>query len=213
MKIVLLFCITIFMVINTKNNGIKGEVVCFGDSITHGAHVDGQSWVYFLSQEHPGINFINAGRNGRKTSDKDELLPVLRKYPHADYFLILFGVNDLKNGNDSLVENCVKNVQWMIDKIKESDANTKIVILAPTDINLKTMSPLNVGKKYNENTKRSLYTLENRYKSLADKDSLGFISLLHTVSFPNYVDGLHPDINGQKEIAAAVWKGLIKLYK
>jgi lysophospholipase L1-like esterase len=75
------------------------------------------------------------------------------------------------------------------------------------------MSPLNVGKKYNENTKRSLYTLENRYKSLADKDSLGFISLLHTVSFPNYVDGLHPDINGQKEIAAAVWKGLIKLYK
>ena len=203
----------IIMAVNISNNGIKGEVVCFGDSITHGAHVNGQSWVYYLSEEHPDVNFIKAGHNGRKTSDKGELLPVLRKYPHADYFLIFLGVNDLKNGNDSLVENCVKNIQWMIDKIKESYKNTKIVIMAPTDINLKTMSPLNVGKKYNENTKRSLVELEQKYKTLAAEDSLGFISLLHAVSPPNYVDGLHPDIKGQKEIAAAVWKGLIKLYK
>ena len=49
----------------TFNDGIKGTVVCFGDSITHGAKVDGHSWVYFLSKEHKDINFINEGRNGR----------------------------------------------------------------------------------------------------------------------------------------------------
>ena len=30
----------------TRQN-IQGTVVCFGDSITHGAHVNGHSWVYF----------------------------------------------------------------------------------------------------------------------------------------------------------------------
>ena len=179
------------------NDRIKGTVVCFGDSITHGALVDGHSWVYFLSQDHKNINFINAGRNGRKTSDKEELIPVLKKNPDADYFLIFLGVNDLKNGNDSMINNCVENMQWMVDKIHQANDKTKIVILAPTDINLKTMNEINVKKKYSE---------------LAKQDSLGFISLFKTVSLPNYVDGLHPDTTGQKQIAKAIWAGLNKLF-
>ncbi len=158
------------------------------------------------------MNFINEGRNGRKTSDKNEILPVLKKYPASDYFLIFLGVNDLKNGNDSMVNQCVDNMEWMISKIKETNKKTKIVILAPSDINLKTMSQLNVKKKYNENTKSSLVELKNKYKGLAEKDSLGFISLLKTVSPPNYVDGLHPDEKGQQQIADAVWKGLKEIY-
>ena len=191
---------------------IKGKVVCFGDSITYGAKVNRHSWVYYLSKDYPKINFVNAGRKGRKTSDKKEILPVLKNNPNADYFIIFLGVNDLKNGNDSLVDECVKNMQWMIKKVKETNSKTKIVILAPTSINLKTMSPLNVKKKYNENTQESLIKLENRYYDLAKKDHLGFISLLHTVSPPNYVDGLHPTIKGQKQIETAVWKGINRLY-
>jgi hypothetical protein len=56
---------------------IHGQVVCFGDSITYGAQADGQSWVSFLSKEHADIDFINAGRSGRKTFDKKDLLTVL----------------------------------------------------------------------------------------------------------------------------------------
>ena len=194
----------------TPGNGIEGTIVCFGDSITHGAKVNGHSWVYFLSKEHKDVNFINAGRNGRKTSDKKELLPVLKQYPDADYYIIFLGVNDLKNGNDSMVNQCVENMEWMINKIKETDKKTKIVILAPTDINLNTMSQLNVNKKYNENTKSSLVKLEKKYKELAKENDLGFISLLKTVSSPNYVDGLHPDEKGQQQIADAIWNGLEK---
>ncbi len=196
----------------TLNNGVKGTVVCFGDSITHGAKVNGHSWVFFLSKQHKNVNFINEGRNGRRTSDKKELLPVLKKYPDADYYLIFLGVNDLKNGNDSMVNQCVENMEWMINKIKETNKKTKIVILAPTDINLNTMSQLNVKKKYNGNTKSSLIKLEKKYKELAKEDKLGFISLLKTVSPPNYVDGLHPDEKGQKQIADTVWNRLDKLY-
>lgn len=198
------------IIIAAFNNKQK-QIVCFGDSITYGAQVDGHSWVYFLSQEHPDIDFVNAGRSGRKTSDKAELLPVLKKYPDANDYLIFLGVNDLKNGNDSMVNSCVENMQWMINQIRKLNATAKIIILAPSDINLKTMNDINKKKEYNENTKRSLYKLEKRYKKLAVNQQINFISLLHVVSKPNYADGLHPNIAGQKEIANAVWKGLNKI--
>lgn len=190
---------------------IGGQVVCFGDSITFGANVEGHSWVWYLSNRHQGINFVNAGRSGRKTADKEELLPVLHKYPSANYYLIFLGVNDLKDGNDTMVNNCVTNVKWMIGKIRETAPGAKIVILSPTDINVKTMSAINVQKKYNQNTHNSLGSLEKKYKDLAKENNLGFISLLHSVSKSNYVDGLHPNEKGQIEIANTVWKRLNKI--
>lgn len=207
--LVLISCIVTIGVTGFKK--IHGEVVCFGDSITYGAQVDGHSWVYFLSKKHPDIDFINAGRSGRKTADTTELLPVLKKYPNAKDYLIFLGVNDLKNGNDSMVHNCIENMQWMINEIRKVNSDAKIVILAPTDINLKTMNDINRKKKYNQNTKRSLYILAKKYKLLAVEQQINFISLLHVVSKPNYADGLHPNVAGQKQIANAVWKGLRKL--
>jgi len=205
--------LSVLFIAMTFSGSIKGKVVCFGDSITYGAKVNGHSWVYFLSKEHKDITIINAGKKGRKTADKEQIMPVLKENPDADYFLIFLGVNDLKDGNDSLVNVCVDNMKWMVDKIRENNSKTKIVLLAPTDINLKTMSALNQKKKYNENTKRSLKNLETRYKELAKKESIRFISLLNAVSPSNYADGLHPNLNGQKQIADAVWKGLNKLFK
>lgn len=202
----------IFLAMNF-NNSTKEKIVCFGDSITHGAKVNGRSWVYILSKEHRKFDFINEGRNGRKTSDKEELLPILGKYPDANYFLIFLGVNDLKNGNDSLVNLCVENMKWMIEKIRRSNNKAKIVILSPTRINLKTMSPLNIGKKYNENTQKSLIKLEKQYRELATEDSIEFITLLNIVSPQNYVDGLHPNEIGQQEIAKKIWFGLNKIFK
>jgi acyl-CoA thioesterase I len=208
----LIIGLTIAFVAMSFKNTIHGRIVCFGDSITYGALVDGHSWVYFLSQKHSEVNFINAGRSGRKTSDKEELLPVLKRYPSADYYLIFLGVNDLKDGTDSMIDSCIVNMKWMITEIKNSYANANIVILAPTDINLQAMNETNVKKKYNENTKQSLYKLETKYKALAKEEQVGFLSLLHSVSKSNYVDGLHPNIEGQKQIAKAVWIGLNKLF-
>lgn len=187
------------------------QVVCFGDSITFGGQVDGKSWVHFLSTDHSGIEFINAGRSGRKTSDTKELWPVLEKYPNADAYLIFLGVNDLKDGTDSMVNQCVSNLKWMIGEIRKTNSKAKVVIMAPTDINLETMNDINKNKKYNQNTKQSLYKLEKEYQQLAKEEHVKFISLLHAVSAPNYTDGLHPNVEGQKEIAATVWKKFKKL--
>ena len=208
-SLIIIGCVAAMVITGFRN--IHGQVVCFGDSITYGAKVDGRSWVYFLKQDHPDIDFVNAGRSGRKTSDKEELLPVLKKYPNANNYLIFLGVNDLKNGNDSMVNSCVENMQWMINEIKKVNSKAKIVILAPIDISLQTMDEININKKYNENTEQSLYRLEKRYKQLAVEQHIEFISLLNAVSKSKYVDGVHPNIEGQQEIAKAVWKGLKKL--
>lgn len=196
---------------SVMSSGIKSPLVCFGDSITHGAKVNGHSWVYLLSKEHKDVAFINEGRNGRRTSDREEILPVLKKYNQAGTFLIFLGVNDLKNGNDSMVDDCVTDMKWMIKKVRQYDRAAEIVILAPCRIDLKEMSPLNVRKKYNENTERSLVILEKQYGRLAQEESVGFISLLNAVTPGNYVDGLHPNLAGQQEIADAVWRGLERL--
>jgi lysophospholipase L1-like esterase len=197
----------------TLGQPLQGKVICFGDSITYGAKVDGDSWVWFLQQaDHPGVQFINEGRSGRKTADRKELLPVLAKYPDASCYLLFLGVNDLKNGNDSMVASCVSNMKWMIGKIRSADPGARIVLLAPTDINISIMTSLNKRKQYNENTRRSLALLEKKYRQLATREHTGFISLLHVVSGPDYADGLHPNVAGQRQIAAAVWKGLHQLY-
>ncbi|MEO5910520.1 MAG: SGNH/GDSL hydrolase family protein [Pelobium sp.] len=203
----ILSLVGIFLVAFTKDQ-IKKQVVCFGDSITFGAKVDGHSWVSYLKEQHPEIDFVNAGRSGRKTADKKELLPVLEKYSNADEYLIFLGVNDLKDGTDSMVADCVNNMKWMVEEIKKVNPNAKIVILSPTYINTKTMDAVNVKKLYNENTKKSLRHLKKAYHHLAKQEFVGFLSLLHAVNKNNFADGLHPNATGQKEIAELVWKKL-----
>jgi acyl-CoA thioesterase I len=192
---------------------IKGKVLCFGDSITHGAGSEENGWVEQINKKSDSVTFINAGRNGRKTSDKKQLLPILKKYQDIDYVLFLLGVNDLKDGNDSMVETCVNNMQWMIDRVREKNKNIKIVIMAPCSLSFEKMSELNKKKKYNTNTEKSLIKLGAKYKELAAKNSAWFIDLFNTVSLKNFLDGVHPNTKGYKQISDVVWKRLNEIFK
>lgn len=214
-NILLIFLVTVSITIAfaLRESNLKGKIVCFGDSITYGASVEGNGWPEQLSKMSDSLKVVNAGRKGRKTSDKNELLPVLQNNKDADYFVFLLGVNDLKDGNDSLVNECVNNMKWMIKETKKEIPNVKIVLMAPCGINLETMSELNRSKKYNQNTAASLIKLETKYSELAENESVGFISLLKTVSSKNYLDGIHPTIAGYAEITLKVWSELNKIFK
>ena len=192
---------------------IKGRVLCFGDSITNGAGADGNGWVEQINMKSDSVIFINAGRNGRKTSDKKQLLPILEKYHDIDYVLFLLGVNDLKDGNDSMVAVCVNNMQWMIDRVREKNKNIKIVIMAPCSLSFEKMSEINKNKKYNTNTEKSLIKLGVKYKELAVKNSVWFIDLFNAVSTENFLDGVHPNVKGYKQISDVVWRRLNEMFK
>jgi acyl-CoA thioesterase-1 len=190
------------------NYTTKPSVVCYVDSITHGAMVDGHSWVYHLSNEHAECEFLNEGRNGRKTSDTAEFLEVVRRHMDADVYVMFIGVNDLKDGTDELVERCVKNMRYMINVVSKLHVRAKLLLVSPPRISLSNMSEENRRKLYNENTQVSLMKLDERYRELASEEGVGFVSLLDVLSPGDYVDGLHPNEMGQKKIAKAIWKEL-----
>jgi len=217
MKTNLLIAFVIIIVLafafEIQQKQIKGKIVCFGDSITYGASYEGNGWPEQLDKMSDSISVINAGRKGRKTSDKNELLPVIEANKDADYFLFLLGVNDLKDGNDSLVNCCIVNMKWMIEKVKDEIPNARIVLMAPSRINLEEMAELNREKKYNENTFNSLIKLEERYKKLAKEESVEFVSLFDIVSPRNLFDGIHPNIEGYSEITKKIWSELNRIYQ
>lgn len=210
LSLLLIIVLSSFMMLSQKS---KYKIVCFGDSITYGAGVEGNGWVEQIVKKTDKLLMINEGRKGRKTSDKKELLPILEKYPDADLFIILLGVNDLKDGNDSLVNECVSNIKWMIEEIKNKVPKAKILLMSPCNINLETMSDINKQKKYNENTYNSLIKLEKEYSKIADEEELYFLSLFNVVSPQNFWDGLHPDIKGHQEIAEKVFEKLNAIIK
>ncbi len=189
----------------------KYKIICFGDSITYGAGVEGKGWVEQIANKSDKINIINEGRKGRKTSDKEELITILESNSKINLVTILLGVNDLKNGNDSLVNLCVENIKWMIKRIKEKDPSIKILLISPCNINLETISDINKKKLYNENTVESLIKLEERYRKLAEEEGIYFTSLFNIVSPPNFLDGLHPNLEGHKEIAEKLWIEIKKI--
>ena len=191
----------------------KKTVVCFGDSITYGALVDGHSWVWYLQQQKDSpLSYINAGRSGRRTSDRKELPPVLEKYPDASMYVFFLGVNDLKDGNDSMVSSCLDNMQWMIDQVHNKAPQAKVLLLAPADINTKEMNEINKKKLYNENTRSSLKALAAGYKTLAEKNNADYLSLLKVVPKHAYADGLHPNAEGQEALFEAINKKINEYY-
>lgn len=189
----------------------KKVIVCFGDSITHGAQVQGHSWVWHLQQNQKGTayTYINAGRSGRKTADKEELMPVLAGHPDAEMFVFFLGVNDLKNGNDAMVDSCIENMEWMIDQVRNKAPQAKILLLSPCDINTEIMNKINKEKLYNENTRRSLRKLAKGYRELARLEKTGFMSLIEVVPRLAYADGLHPNKEGQQALYQAISKKIL----
>jgi len=183
----------------------SGKVFCFGDSITHAG---GHGWVEMIGERHPGVTMVNAGRSGRKTSDRDELAEPLSANLDSAWVLFFLGVNDLKNGTPEMVRGCVGNMDWLISRVREQAPGARIVLMAPTGLSLGRINKINREKNYNRMTQDSLELMEKEYRELAARKGVEFLSLLNAVSPENFYDGLHPDQAGQQEIADAVWRGL-----
>lgn len=206
-----LFSVTVGIVVSAfflQSGKVKGKIVCFGDSITFGALVEGNGWPEQLANLSDEIIVVNKGRKGRKTTDLKELRPVIESNKDADYFLFLLGVNDLKDGNDSLVALCVDNMKLMIEDVKKEIPQARIFLISPCAINLNTMTELNRNKKYNQNTLSSLIKLDQKYLQLAEEESTRFISLLNIVSSNNFLDGIHPNSDGYAQITQKIWSEL-----
>ena len=183
------------------------RIICFGDSIT--ANEDG--WVKMVN-DNPKYETINCGKNGRRAIGcVNELAPYLEKYKQADQLIIFLGVNDLPARDprpaDEKVALCVAGIEEAIDHALTKFNASDILLIAPCGVNPEMMNETNLKKGY-DITQPILEQLEMAYKALAIKKNIQFVSILKVVSKQNYVDGLHPNMEGNTEIASAVLKYL-----
>jgi lysophospholipase L1-like esterase len=202
--IISILMLAMTIVINTID---AKRILCFGDSIT----ANGE-WVAEVGT-HEYIETINAGRSGRKAAQaKKELAGYLEKYADLDKIIMFLGVNDLpardNRPGDEKIAACVTNMSAAIDLALTRFKPKDIILVAPCNVISDSMNSVNREKGYHI-TPPLLAKMEKQYKILAKEKGISFLSLLNVVSKENYKDGLHPNKDGDVEIAKAISEFLL----
>jgi acyl-CoA thioesterase I len=174
-----------------------------GDSLTAGyglakheayPHLVGEA----LKKKGHNITVVNAGISGSTTASAVKRLRWhLRSDPKPKYMMLALGANDGLRGH----------------KLASSEANLRKVIALAKKHNIKILLagmkiPPNYGQDY---TKR----FEALFPMLAKEENIALIPFLlegvAAVPKLNLPDGIHPNAEGQKKVAAHVTKFVLKL--
>ncbi len=175
----------------------KKNILFFGDSLTAG---------YGLSQEQAFPNLIqikineikaaysivNAGLSGETSAGGLNRIDWVLSRP-VDIFVLELGANDGLRGLP--LESTRKNLQGIIDKVKQKYPNVKIVIAG-------MMVPPNMGETYSGEFLKI-------YPELAENNKASLIPFLlaGVAGNPdlNQADGIHPNIEGHQIVTENVW--------
>ncbi|HEY0680231.1 MAG TPA: arylesterase [Chitinophagaceae bacterium] len=177
-------------------------ILFFGNSLTAGYGLEpSQAFPALIQQKLDSLDLpykvINAGVSGETSAGGNGRIDwILQQSP--DIFVLELGANDGLRGIP--VTETKKNLQSIINKVKEKDPSTRIIIAG-------MMMPPNMGQQY---------TSEFRaiFPELAKVNKATLIPfLLEGVGGEarfNQQDGIHPTPEGHEIVAGNVWKVLQK---
>jgi acyl-CoA thioesterase-1 len=178
----------------------KDVILFFGNSLTAGMGLEpSEAFPALIQNRLDSLNYdyevINAGLSGETTaSGKNRINWVLNQ--DVDVFVLELGANDGLRGIP--LEETRKNLQDIINTVKEKNPDTKIV-LAGMQI------PPNMGEEYTTE-------FRNIFPELAEENNVELIPfLLEGVAGDpelNQQDGIHPTAEGYKIVAGNVWSVL-----
>jgi acyl-CoA thioesterase-1 len=181
----------------TTKDSTEKTILFFGNSLTAGYGVDpSQAFPALVQKKIDSSNLpykaINAGVSGETSSGGLARIDwILRQAP--DVFVLELGANDGLRGIP--LSETKKNLQAIINKVKEKNPDTRIVIAG-------MMMPPNMGPKYTKE-------FQAIYADLAHDNQLSLIPfLLEGVGGEaalNQDDGIHPTPEGHKIVAENVW--------
>ncbi|MEP2772968.1 MAG: arylesterase [Fulvivirga sp.] len=181
----------------------KTTILFFGDSLTAGYGLSKeQAFPNLIEQELKeaghDVDVINAGLSGETSAGGLNRIDWILKQP-IDIFVLELGANDGLRGIP--VEATTKNLQAIIDKVKEKYPDTKIIIAG-------MMVPPNLGQDYSRK-------FRSMFEHLADKNDAMLIPfLLDGVAGDdslNLPDGIHPNVEGHKIVADNVLTAIKRL--
>ena len=205
------------------------RILVFGASITLGAWDIKGGWVgrlkTFLAEKslaHPDLDYrvYNLGVSGNTTEDllaRFEFEAKQRiKEKEETIIIFLIGTNDSqfvisKNNLRTLPDKFRENIQQLIYLAKKLTPKILFVGLTPVDESKTTPIPWNTDKIYkNENIQK----YNEIIKSVCKKNNIYFIDTFSTWIKSDYKklleDGLHPNLEGHREIFETVKKFLIQ---
>ncbi|OEY72338.1 arylesterase [Salegentibacter salarius] len=178
----------------------KDVILFFGNSLTAGMGLDpSEAFPALIQNRLDSLDYdyevINAGLSGETTaSGKNRINWVLNQ--DVDVFVLELGANDGLRGIP--LEETRKNLQDIINTVKEKNPDTKIV-LAGMQI------PPNMGEEYTTE-------FRNIFPELAEENNVELIPfLLEGVAGDpelNQQDGIHPTAEGYEIVADNVWSVL-----
>jgi lysophospholipase L1-like esterase len=198
------------------------RVLCIGDSITA---ADG-SWAAIVG-EHPEIDTINAGKGGRQTgAAADTFQAAVDAGEDFDRVIFFLGVNNLPGRDprpaDRKLAGCVADMGRAIDLALRTLDPQDVILVAPCSVNPTIMrQPSETDPRMSQRRERNLKKgydicqpilaeLEAEYRKLAATKRVRFVSVLEAVSPGNFPDGLHPNADGQRQIAAVIAPALLE---
>lgn len=211
------YLLLIGLVLLTARPLHSAQLLCYGDSITQGTHIDGKytinsSWVNLLQMiSADEWTCINAGRSGRKTADIAELAPILDQQTQVDGVIYFLGINDLPHEPLTAINRCLTNTATFIQQIRAKfGPKMPIYILGLPGLDVPNVTAhfKNIG--YDQTTHNLVEPLNQAYAKLAKQKHCAFINLYGLLKPQDFTDGLHPNLNGQFKIAETVFRKISK---
>lgn len=178
----------------------RKTIVFFGNSLTAAYQLSPEQGFPALIQQKIdslGLPYlcVNAGLSGETTADGKNRIDWVLQQP-VDVFVLELGGNDALRGLP--VEESVKNLQAIIDRVKSKYPDCKIVLAG-------MLAPPNLGPDYTK-------AFGAMYPTLAKTNKAALIPfLLDKVGGEpdlNLQDGIHPNVEGHKIVAQTVWQVL-----
>jgi acyl-CoA thioesterase I len=175
-------------------------ILFFGNSLTAGYGLDPEQAFPALIQQKIdslglGYRVVNAGLSGETTTGGLERIDFLLRQPFA-VVVVELGGNDGLRGIDPALSK--KNLQGIIDKIRQKDAQTRIVLAGME-------APPSMGQDYTR-------VFRGMYQELSQANRVALIPfLLERVGGDpklNLPDGIHPTAEGHRIVAETVWQVL-----
>lgn len=175
-------------------------VLFFGTSLTAGAGLEpDQAFPALVEKKADSsglpIRAVNAGLSGETTAGAVRRIAWVLRTP-ADVIVIEVGANDALRGLSPAAAKA--NLQTLVAAVKKKQPRARLVLV-------QMEAPPNFGNAYTRSF-RSIYS------DVARQENLTLIPFLLDgvagIARYNQPDGIHPNVAGEKIVAANVWRGI-----
>ncbi len=184
-------------------------ILCFGDSLTAGYGLSSsQAFPALIQQRINALSLpyriINAGVNGDTSVKGVQRITNYLQQP-IDVLVLALGINDLPRGIPP--EQTSRNLQTIIDKVKEANPACRLVLAGMEISNLMVPKDLLVFL-----ADPVISAFRNLFGEVASRNGMAYIPFLlqGVVGAPhlNLSDRVHPNAEGHRIMTDTVWNVL-----